>query len=66
LIELYEKQVLPAIDIGLNAAVLTQVSDVEDETNGLLTYDRKVMKVDPDKMAETAKKIYDRFNKLYG
>lgn len=30
---------------GLSGAVYTQVSDVEDETNGLLTYDRKVLKV---------------------
>jgi hypothetical protein len=30
---------------GLSAAVYTQVSDIEEETNGLLTYDRKVRKV---------------------
>ena len=29
---------------GLCAAVYTQVSDIEEETNGLLTYDRKVRK----------------------
>ncbi|UKI23446.1 MAG: hypothetical protein L6V88_02890 [Anaerotruncus sp.] len=29
---------------GLSAAVYTQVTDVEDELNGLLTYDRKVQK----------------------
>jgi beta-galactosidase/beta-glucuronidase len=31
---------------GLSAAVYTQLSDVEDEVNGLVTYDRKVCKVD--------------------
>ncbi len=31
---------------GLCAAIYTQVSDVEDEANGLLTYDRKVCKVE--------------------
>jgi hypothetical protein len=30
---------------GLAGAVYTQVSDIEEETNGLLTYDRKVRKV---------------------
>ena len=30
---------------GLAAAVYTQVSDIEDEVNGILTYDRKVDKV---------------------
>lgn len=61
LIELYENEVLPAIDKGLCAAVLTQVSDVEDETNGLLTYDRKVLKVNSEKMKALSEKIYSKF-----
>ncbi len=36
---------------GLSAAVYTQLTDVETESNGLLTYDRKVIKVDVDKTA---------------
>ncbi len=32
--------------VGLSAAVYTQVSDIEDETNGILTYDRRVNKLD--------------------
>lgn len=43
--ELYENEILPSIKKGLAAAVLTQVADVEDEVNGLYTYDRKVCKV---------------------
>ena len=39
--ELYREQVVPCVREGLCAAIYTQVSDVEDETNGLLTYDRK-------------------------
>jgi len=42
--KLYLEQVVPAYKKGLCAAVYTQVSDVEDETNGLMTYDRKVCK----------------------
>jgi beta-galactosidase/beta-glucuronidase len=33
---------------GLAATVYTQLSDVEDELNGLLTWDREVLKLDPD------------------
>ena len=47
LLKLYFDEVIPAIKKHhLCATVLTQVSDVEDEVNGLITYDRKVVKVD--------------------
>lgn len=36
---------------GLSAAIYTQLTDVETEANGLLTYDRKVVKPDPDRVA---------------
>ena len=42
---LMEREVLPLVDKGLSAAVYTQVSDVEEEVNGLLTYDRKICKL---------------------
>ncbi len=58
LVALYEGEILPAIPKGLCAAVYTQVSDVEDETNGLLSYDRKVCKVTPYTMQRLAEKIY--------
>lgn len=47
---LYRREILPARDRGLCAAIYTQLSDVEDETNGLLTYDRRVCKVDKARM----------------
>ena len=47
---LYREEIIPAVEQGLCAAVLTQVSDVEDETNGLLTYDRRVLKTSDDRM----------------
>ena len=43
---LFEKKLKPLIVKGLSASIYTQVSDVEEETNGLVTYDRKVQKVD--------------------
>ena len=50
--KLYRDQVIPLVEKeGLSAAVYTQVSDVEEEVNGLMTFDRRVTKMDPDRMA---------------
>ncbi len=54
LINLYEAEIVPAARAGLCGAVLTQLSDVEDEVNGLVTYDRRVTKVDADAMRRVA------------
>ena len=43
--EVYLKEIVPLAEKGLCAAVFTQVSDVEDETNGILTFDRRVCKL---------------------
>ncbi len=51
---------IPAlISKGLSAAVYTQTTDVEVETNGLMTYDRKVIKIPAAKLAEIHRKLYD-------
>ena len=54
---LYLDEIVPSIKNGLCASIYTQLSDVEDETNGLLTYDRKECKVDKDAMLEIAEKL---------
>ena len=43
--ELIEEELHPLIEKGLSGAVYTQLSDVEEEVNGLVTYDRKVVKI---------------------
>ena len=43
--DLIRNEVAPAIRKGLSASVYTQVSDVEDELNGIMTYDRKILKI---------------------
>ncbi|HUY93230.1 MAG TPA: glycoside hydrolase family 2 TIM barrel-domain containing protein [Pirellulales bacterium] len=43
---------------GLSAAVYTQTTDVETEVNGLLTYDRDVLKIDADRLAKAHAKLY--------
>jgi hypothetical protein len=56
--EIYEKHVIPAVKKGLCASIYTQVSDVEDEINGLVTYDRKLTKPDPEVMASIASQLH--------
>ena len=46
------EQIVPQIRKGLSATVYTQLSDVEDEVNGLITYDRKVIKIDMEMVKE--------------
>ncbi|WP_253830646.1 glycoside hydrolase family 2 protein [Prauserella aidingensis] len=46
-------------DLGLSAAVYTQTTDVENEVNGLLTYDRRVVKVDRDAAAEANRAVIE-------
>ena len=58
LLELYEKHVIPEVKNGLCASIYTQVSDVEDEINGLVTYDRKVTKADKKTMAKISRALY--------
>ena len=47
---LYLKKLLPLIEKGLCGCIYTQVSDVEEEINGLVTYDREVIKVPVSRM----------------
>ena len=55
---LYREQIIPALrTTNLCALVLTQVSDVEDEVNGMVTYDRRVVKVDGERMRAVAKDL---------
>lgn len=48
----------PMIAQGVSAAVYTQTTDVEIEVNGLMTYDRAVLKMDADVIAKAARKLY--------
>jgi hypothetical protein len=44
--KLYRRQIIPAEERGLEAAIYTQLSDVEDEINGIFSYDRELLKID--------------------
>ena len=55
--KLYREGILPQIRRGLCGCILTQVSDVEEETNGLVTYDRMVIKADREAMQSLARDL---------
>lgn len=50
---LHDREIAPAIERGLAATVYTQLADVEDEVNGLVTYDRRFVKVPEATMRTT-------------
>jgi beta-galactosidase/beta-glucuronidase len=52
-VALHRERIEPALDEGLAATVYTQLSDVEDELNGLLTWDREVLKIPAEVVRET-------------
>ena len=61
---MYREMVIPAISKGLCGCIYTQVSDVEDEINGLYTYDRKVCKVIKEDMIQLSKEIEHEMNQI--
>ena len=61
--KLYREEVIPCIHKGLCASIYTQVSDVEDEINGLLTYDRKVEKLKAEVMVPVAEALQEALEK---
>ncbi len=52
------EELLPMIGAGLAAAIYTQTTDVEIEVNGLMTYDRAIVKFDIEQMARTNRQLY--------
>lgn len=52
-------QLKPLIARGLAAAIYTQLTDVEGEVNGLMTYDREVIKFDIEKLAKVHESLYE-------
>ena len=59
--KLYEKIIKSIDKVGLSASVYTEVSDVQDEINGLLTYDRRVTKLPVEFVKGINDRIKDKF-----
>ena len=57
--EEFAKQIIPLVKEGCSAAVYTQTTDVEREVNGLMTYDRKVDKLIPERVAAANREVIE-------
>lgn len=55
--KLMKKQVIPLVEKGLSGTIYTQVSDVENEVNGIYTYDRAVLKLEEDTVIALNKQL---------
>ena len=53
----YAEELAELVKKGVAAAVYTQTSDVEGEVNGLMTYDREVVKLDVARIREANQKV---------
>jgi hypothetical protein len=53
------RRLRPLIGRGLAAAVYTQTTDVEIEVNGMMTYDRSIIKIDPEQIANATRRLYE-------
>lgn len=58
----YAEKLYDLIPRGFSAAVYTQTTDVEVEVNGLMTYDRKVIKLDEKRVREINRKLCESLN----
>jgi hypothetical protein len=62
---LFENMILPSIQHGLCGYIYTQLSDVEGELNGFLSYDRKVLKVDPNRIKAFTNQAQEQYMKQF-
>ncbi len=63
-IGLWDQELIPALADGLGASIYTQVSDVEEEVNGIVTWDREEVKVLPDQMKAANERLMKEFERL--
>ncbi len=63
IIKMYDEEVIPNIKHGICGVVYTQLSDVEEEVNGLYTYDRALCKIDKEKFKQLSERLHEAFSK---
>ena len=61
---LWEQEIFPNLERGLCSAIYTQVSDIEEEINGVMTYDRRVDKLDGEIVRNLNEKLYRMFRNM--
>ena len=57
ILELYDYEIIPKLEHGLAGSIYTQLSDVENELNGIMTYDREIIKLDESVALKIARKL---------
>ena len=62
---LLTSDIIRNLNKGLSAAIYTQVSDIEEEVNGFLTYDRKILKFNEKKVKKWNQKLLTEANKIF-
>lgn len=61
---LYETDVYSNLEKGLSATIYTQTSDIEAEINGILTYDREVVKMDETTIKRVNQRLFEKFHTI--
>lgn len=59
--KLFKRDVYPNIEKGLSGVIYTQLNDIEDEINGILTYDRKISKFSKSRLKRVSEQLFRIF-----
>jgi len=62
--QMWDEMVFPSLANGLCGVIYTQLSDVEDEINGLYTYDREICKVDAERLCRLSREAQRRLDTM--
>ena len=62
--KVFAEEIYPNLERGLCSAIYTQTSDIEEEINGLMTYDREENKFVEDVLKEVHRKLYQKYNEI--
>ena len=58
---LWEEEIYLNLEKGLSSAIYTQTSDIEEEINGLMTYDREGNKFEEEELKMLHRRLYEVF-----
>lgn len=61
---LWEEEIYPNLERGLSSAIYTQTSDIEEEVNGVMTYDRDMVKLIETEVRAMNEKLYAMFREM--
>ena len=62
--KLWEEEIYPNLEKGLSGAIYTQTSDIEEEINGIMTYDREEVKLMEEEIRQLNEKLYKLYDQI--